>query len=434
MKNLTAGTQARLILFTFSLCYFTITAATFSSLGVVLPSMVSELDWDWTIAGLGFTCLGIACGPSSYLPSITIRKWGLPPTLIMGLFILIAGFILLFKTQTPLSYFSGCILLGIGYSFVGTVPGTYVITHFFKKHSTAFGIYYTVGGIGGIVGPITVWLATDVLGNWRFHWLVMLTAITIAVSLILVALLFTDTNSLKQPPKREKKELINKRVYETEQIWTFKSAIRAPQYLLLLATYSSCLFVMISVNSFSVSHIKEVGISFAQASALLSAVALCNAISRTVGGFIGEYVDPKIMLLVALILSASGMFTLSFAQSLPTIGYFSFAIGCGYGLTFLSCTVLLVRYFGTGPYLPLYSLMNVGATIASAAPLICGYLRDITGSFVPAFSIIGSIPILIFLCVIFMRPPRLGPQQQSEPVTPDLPINNMHGDANKSLQ
>jgi cyanate permease len=425
MKNLTKGTQAKLVLFTFSLCYFTITAATFSSLGVVLPSMVSELDWDWTIAGLGFTCLGIACGPSSYLPSITIRKWGLPATLIIGLIILIAGFILLFKTQTPASYFSGCILLGIGYSFVGTVPGTYVITHFFKKHSTAFGIYYTVGGIGGIVGPITVWLATDILGSWRFHWLVMLTAITIAVSLILITFLFTDTKSLKLPPKQEKADPAKKRVYETEQVWTFKTAVRTPQYLLLLATYSSCLFVMISVNSFSVSHIKEIGISFAQASALLSAVALCNAISRIVGGFIGEYIDPKKMLLVALLLSASGMFTLSYAQSLPTIGYFSFAIGCGYGLTFLSCTVLLVRYFGTGPYLPLYSLMNVGATIASAAPLICGYLRDITGSFVPAFLIIGSIPIIIFMSIIFMRPPRLTTQQKNDQNESEAINNNI---------
>tara|TARA_R110002153_G_scaffold124543_2_gene270881 strand:+ start:5882 stop:7069 length:1188 start_codon:yes stop_codon:yes gene_type:complete len=387
--------------------------------------MVSELDWDWTIAGLGFTCLGIACGLSSYLPSITIRKWGLPATLIIGLIILIAGFILLFKTQTPASYFSGCILLGIGYSFVGTVPGTYVITHFFKKHSTAFGIYYTVGGIGGIVGPITVWLATDILGSWRFHWLVMLTAITIAVSLILITFLFTDTKSLKLPPKQEKADPAKKRVYETEQVWTFKTAVRTPQYLLLLATYSSCLFVMISVNSFSVSHIKEIGISFAQASALLSAVALCNAISRIVGGFIGEYIDPKKMLLVALLLSASGMFTLSYAQSLPTIGYFSFAIGCGYGLTFLSCTVLLVRYFGTGPYLPLYSLMNVGATIASAAPLICGYLRDITGSFVPAFLIIGSIPIIIFISIIFMRPPRLTTQQKNDKNESEAINNNI---------
>ncbi|WP_158969410.1 CynX/NimT family MFS transporter [Paraglaciecola sp. L3A3] len=407
MPKISADKQAWFILSTFSLCFFVITAATFSSLGVVIPAMLGELDWDWTTAGFGFTCLGIACGLSSYLPSVTIRKLGLPATLFIGLMILGTGFITLFLTQIPMSYFAGCILIGTGYSFVGTVPGTYVITHFFKKHSTAFGIYYTIGGLGGVIGPITVWLATDVLGNWRFHWMVMLTAVTVSVGLILLALMFTDSERLKQPPKHEKTDQVKKRVYETEQVWTFKRAVKTPQYLLLMATYTTVLFVMIGVNSFSVTHLTEVGISFTQATTLLSAVALCNAISRIIGGFIGEYFDAKVMLLIALMLLALGMLVLSFGQSLPTIGFYSFAIGSGFGLTFLSCTVLLVRYFGTGPYLPLYSLMNVVATFASAAPILCGYLGDMTGSFILPFLIIGSLPVLMFIGISFMRPPRL---------------------------
>ena len=35
--------------------YFLATATTFTSLGVVLPSMINELEWNWTQAGLGFT-------------------------------------------------------------------------------------------------------------------------------------------------------------------------------------------------------------------------------------------------------------------------------------------------------------------------------------------------------------------------------------------
>ena len=39
----------------FSLILFLITAATYSSLGVVLPAMVKDLGWSWSEAGLGFT-------------------------------------------------------------------------------------------------------------------------------------------------------------------------------------------------------------------------------------------------------------------------------------------------------------------------------------------------------------------------------------------
>ncbi|MFT2090005.1 CynX/NimT family MFS transporter [Paraglaciecola sp. 2405UD69-4] len=423
MGKLTADIQARFVLCAFSLGFFVITAATFTSLGVVLPAMVTEMNWDWTTAGLGFTFLGIACGLSSYLPTVTIKNWGLPVTLITGLIILTAGFMILYTTATPVSYFWGCILIGTGYTFVGSVPGTYVITHFFKKHSTAFGFYYTVGGLGGVVGPIIVWLATDILGNWRYHWLVMLGAIIVSVLFMLASLLLTDAKRLQTPPEHKGANSKKQRVYETEQAWTFKRAVRTPQYLLLLAAYSTVLFVGITVNSFSVAHLTEVGVSFALASTLLSAEAFCNAISRIVGGFIGEYFEPKVMLQIALMLLAGGMFALSFGQTLLSLGFYSFAIGFGFGLTFLSCTVLLIRYFGTAPYLQLFSFMNVGATVAAAAPLLSGYLKDATGTFVPPFLLIGTLPILIFIGITFMRPPRLDLPSKTKPPTPSS--NNM---------
>jgi MFS family permease len=424
MVKTTTDAQAWFVLCAFSFCFFVITAATFTSLGVVLPAMVNELGWDWTIAGMGFTCLGIACGLSSYLPSLTIKKWGVSLTLVAGLVLLATGFVMLFTTTTPVTYFLGCVLMGTGYSFVGSVPGTYVITHFFKKQSTAFGVYYTVGGFGGVVGPVVVWLATDVLGNWRYHWLVMLGAIILSVALMLGSLLFTDGERLKTPPTQNKQATEKKRVYETEQVWTFRRAVRTPQYLILLAAYSTVLFVGITVNSFSVAHLTEVGISFALASTLLSAEAFCNAISRIVGGFVGEFFDPKILLQVALLLLSGGMFALCFGQSLAALGFYSFAIGFGFGLTFLSCTVLLVRYFGTAPYLPLFSLMNVTATVASAAPLISGYMSDLTGTFVPPFLMIGTLPLLVFLGVVFMRPPRLETTKDGKSQTIHHPVDH----------
>lgn len=406
MPKISADKQAWFILITFSFCFFVVTAATFTSLGVILPSMVSELGWDWTTAGLGFTFLGIACGTSGYIPTITIRKWGLSATLITGLVLLSTGFVVLYETNIPLTYFIGCILIGMGYAFVGSVPGTYVITHFFKKRSTAFGFYYTVGGLGGVVGPLVVWLATNVLGNWRLHWIVMLAAIIVAVSLMLLALLFTDRQKLKQPPTDTSKTT-TQRVYETEQVWTVKQALSSPQYLILCAAYTTVLFIGITVNSFSVSHLTEMGLSFAFASALLSAEALCNALSRIVGGFIGEFFEPKVMLQCALVMLAGGMLLLSLGQSPVILSLFSIAIGFGFGLTFLSTTVLLIRYFGPGPYLHLFSIMNLGATVAAIAPYICGSMRDLSGNFVAPFLLIGSLPILVFVGVVFMRPPRL---------------------------
>ncbi len=42
-----------------SVLLFLITAATYSSLGIVLPDMVREMHWNWAEAGFGFTLLGV---------------------------------------------------------------------------------------------------------------------------------------------------------------------------------------------------------------------------------------------------------------------------------------------------------------------------------------------------------------------------------------
>ena len=59
-----------------SLLYFLASAGTFSSLGVVLPAMVKELNWNWTQAGLGYTFLGVACGLSSLAAAACVRRLG----------------------------------------------------------------------------------------------------------------------------------------------------------------------------------------------------------------------------------------------------------------------------------------------------------------------------------------------------------------------
>ena len=88
---LQGSTRAKLSLAALSALFFLITAATFTSLGVVLPAMVTELKWSWADAGLGFTLLSVACGLASYAPTVAIRRFGVRPTLLAGAGVLAAG-------------------------------------------------------------------------------------------------------------------------------------------------------------------------------------------------------------------------------------------------------------------------------------------------------------------------------------------------------
>src|ERR1700742_2059348 len=147
-------TRAWITLAATSAVFFLITATTFSSLGVVLPAMIAELHWSWGAAGTGFSLLGVAAGIPAIIPSSLIRRFGVRTTLVAGSAAMAAAFASLALTHGLPLYFLGCLLMGLGFTLLATVPGTFLLARLFAQPSFAFGLYFTVGGLGGVAGPI----------------------------------------------------------------------------------------------------------------------------------------------------------------------------------------------------------------------------------------------------------------------------------------
>ncbi|CDG16633.1 CynX/NimT family MFS transporter [Xenorhabdus doucetiae] len=394
------------LLILLGMVYFLSTATTFTSLGVVLPSMINELGWSWTSAGLGFTLLGLTCGLSSFLPTLFIRKVGVRFTLFIGLLIFLAGFYHLYHTYAIASYFMGTALMGVGFTFLATVPGTYVISRLYEKQSLAFGFYFTIGGLGGVIGPWIYFLASRVWGTWRMHW--MISAIILSVFVILTIMTLQEGKREVAHAKavnQEHNRQDTPSIYRTRQRWTAHQALRTWQFYVIAATYTSFLWCGITVNSFAVAHIIEKGFSEAIAAGLLSSMAFINALSRLAGGAVGEWVDPKKLLIVSLTIIIVGLIALSSASSWPFLIAFTVCVGMGYGMTFLASSVLLANYFGRKPYLELFSVMNLISTLACLAPFFAGAIKDYSGSFTAAFLII-AVPVSVVLVVtLMMKPP-----------------------------
>jgi MFS family permease len=404
------------VLLSFSLLFFLVTAGTFTSLGVVLPDMVGELGWDWTAAGLGFTLLGVSCGLSSYPPAFMIRKLGVRATVLFGTAILVGGFLLLYVVQDVPTYFLAMLLAGTGFSFVATVPGTYMIARCFKRQSMAFGIYFTIGGVGGIVGPLIYFAAVGFWDEWRMHW--MIVAVLMGIAGVLTALLLREGEEEDRRAEKVAAAAVQEAssgVYVTNQKWTARQALRTPQFYIIAAGYVSFLLCGITVNSLSVGHLTEIGIAMGIAAGLLSFESFLNAASRAVSGFIGEYIDPKNLLIGSLALLVLGMIGLGIGTNWLALAVYAVGIGIGYGTTFLATSVLLMNYFGRAAYLELFSFMNVAATLASFGPFLGGYLRDVTGTFVWAFFLYALVPLAVMVAVFFMRPPvHALPEEEAE--------------------
>ena len=149
-----------------SALYFIITAATFGSLGLALPAMVGELGWSWTAAGFGFSLLGFLCGITSAVPAALVRRFGVRTCLMAGALVMALAFVCLARAHGLLLYFLGASLAGLGFTLLDSVPGTYLLSRLFQRPSFAIGLFFTIGGLGGVAGPLlySAWSALPATG------------------------------------------------------------------------------------------------------------------------------------------------------------------------------------------------------------------------------------------------------------------------------
>jgi len=410
-----------LLLAAFSLLLFLITASTYGSLGVVLPTMIGELKWSFEKAFLGFTVLGVFTGASSWLPAILIRRFGVRGTLLAGAVVLAGGFIGIANAESLLSYYAGAAACGVGFQMAALIPGTHVLSSLFKKRALPFGIYFTFGSLGGAAGPwMALTLMADSSGDWRLYWVIQ-AALAAAAGLVCALMvggsqwLTAAAHEVDLEVEQEAREApAAARVYRTPYEWTVRQALRTPQFYVLAAAYFSHLLVGVTVASVSVTHLTELGVAAgvgavaagAVAAKMLSLESLMQTLARLGGGALGDRVDPRWLLVFAQGMLVIGLLALAKAASPALMLIYAIGTGVGFGLTVLTVTVLLLNYYGRQSNLELFSLTCLVGAVSAAGPFVAGAMRDRLGGFAPTFQLFAVVTAAVFLAVLMMRPPK----------------------------
>ena len=401
-----------LLVAVFSLLLFLITAATYSSLGVVIPAMVPELGWSWEHAFLGFTILGVFTGLSSWLPALLIRRIGVRGAILVGVAVMAGGLACLSRVHALPIYFFGTALCGIGFQMAALIPGTHVLSAIFKERALPFGIYFTFGALGGVAGP---WMVVSVLGathnDWRLYW--ALQAVAVGLVGLACAVAVGGPRWLEQAGEALDRELDAEAkagktpsgVYHTDHEWSVRDAVRTPQFYVLLAAYFSHLLAGISAASLTQAHLTQLGVAGAVAAGMLSLEGGMQVVARLGGGVIGDRVDPRWLLVFAQGLLVVGLLALSHATTPLLLTLYAVGVGVGFGLTVLAVSLLLLNYFGRRNNVELFSLTCLIGAVSAAGPFIGGFVRDRVGSFTPAFELFAALTAVVFLAALFMRPP-----------------------------
>ena len=374
-----------------SALFFQITAATFTSLGVVLPAMVAELRWGWADAGLGFTLLAVACGLASLAPTVVMRTLGVRATLLGGGAVLAAGLALFATAHGTGAYFAGASLAGVGFALAAIIPGAYVLARSFAKPSLPMGLYFTAGGLGGAAGPLLGRLGVQTA--WRDYWWAMAAASLLLAALAALAVDPRWTRDQATPGSAP------------VEGWGVRRALLHPAFWVVTFAYTAYLMCGVTVNYAAVQHLGERGVGAGAAAGLLAAENLINAGARAAGGALGQRVDPRRLVIAALAALIVGMAALGVTHGGWTAWVYALGVGGGYGLSYLATAVLLLRWFGPRRNLELFSVMALVSTLAAVGPWAAGAIHDRMGSFAPALWAGAAIAAAALVATALVRAP-----------------------------
>lgn len=396
-----------LIFLVLSADFFVVVGSTYGSLGVALPYMIDEMGWSWTSAGSGFTILALMTGLGSILPALIIHRLGVRANYLGGGVLMAAGFGLLALTTDLPRYFLGTFLVGLGFPLLANVPGVQVLTQWLPdRRSLAIGAFMTIGGLGGVAGPLLVTGIVELSGSWRLHWALM--AVSILALGVLSALIVKpapespDSGHADSPVPESGG---SSRVFYTRRNWTGREALKTPQYILIVLAMTMSMFCVVTSNTWAVAHMGTMGVAAIIAAASLSGTAAINAASRMVGGLVATRIDPKWLLASALAAEAVGMLALAVADNKLAIALFAIGEGYGFGMSLFATTVLLLNYFGAKHNAKLLGTLNLLTTIAMLGPVLAGAIADHFGSIAILLQAYAGVLLLVLVGIALMRPP-----------------------------
>jgi MFS family permease len=369
-----------------------------------------------SVQALGYGIVGPAAGWAS-------DKYGPKWVILAGIFIMVAGCVLMFFVDSLWSLLVVWgILIGIGYSLGFTVITDKAIVNWFvKKSGIALNVKFAMQSISGMVLlPVIAWLITQY--GWR--WTCLIAGIVITVVCFPLVWIFIKPKRpeyygllpdgearVSQPQKVNidgKTDLITK---EGSHQFTLKQALKSHTFwtMILLFTFSGLASPIMTVHC--IPFLTDMGISPVQAASMMSIWLTCSIPVRIIVGFVVDRLKTRnlhFLLAAGYIIQAVGVALFLFTKN-PAMIYVWFVLyGIGSGLSSAPFLTMLADYFGRqsfGAIIGVIMLFNLPVNLA--APVYVGWVYDSTMSYTNVFTLFAILLAGSAVVSCFITTPRL---------------------------
>jgi len=377
------------------------------SLGVFFEPMRNEFGWTNAQTASGVTIFFWVYAVSAPLVGQLARRIGVRKTVLMGGLLLGGGGIILSQVQALWQlYLAWGVIAALGAAALYIIP-TMVLSKFFhKKRGSAVG-WSSVGVSAGqaLIIPQVAKLIPS--WGWRSSMLFLSALVVCITSLIGYLFLREDPEELGLFPDGANKPPNELHDDALQEDWTPRRATGDWTFRILAISYFFTTGGIISMLTFVVPHMINIGISPIEASGAFSVIGVMSALGSILFGFFSDRFGRKKTIVVT-----TGLIAVAFAVStmIPANLTMLYAWAVLYGLSYGGApeqfAAIVTDYFGTTHNTTLFGLLTLAGGIGGGLfPLIGGWLVDQTGDYYATLLFLGVAMACASILAFMTKPP-----------------------------
>lgn len=266
------------------------------------------------------------------------------------------------------------------------------------------GIVAAGGGFGIMTMPLLINWLISVYG-WRISY-VTIGIITLVLIVTAAQFLKRDPSELGLLPHGEidiGAELKNSAL-QTSGL-SLNVALHTRQFWILSITTFIASFILNLITVHIVIHATGLGISPVSAAAVLSTVGGVSIAGRITLGIVADRIGNKAALVIGFTLTFLSCILLFLAKEELAFYFFAILLGSGGWAWVVLVSPIVADLFGLRAHGVVYAVVMFAGTIGGAVgPIIAGYIFDIAGSYMLAFTICAIGGIISLLLMVSLKP------------------------------
>ncbi len=395
-------------------------------LGVFIIPMQEELGWSRATISLGFTIGSMTGSATTFIIGSLLDRYG-ARVIVASTGIIIAGAMLgLAAMDQPWQFW---VLFGIGRgaALAGVQVGTSVAlaNWSIRRRGRAMAMKGMGLRIGQATFPLMIF-AIMAVSTWR-HAYLALAGLTFLCIVVPSALYIrrrpedmglypdgmapdavpVDGNSVTSQPTRGRQQ-------GYEESWTLAEARRTPAFWFIVLFTLLSPFALGSLNLHMVANFQDKGISAGLAVSILSIFAATSSLTVLPWGFLAERVHVRYAVMLMCVFQGLSIVLIILAKTAPVAVAFGLVFGVAQGGWTVMQNLVFTDYFGRRHAGAIRGFSAPFRMLGPLGPLFTGYIRDVTGSYNPAFKILAGVFIVMFIFMLLAVPPKKGPSTEEQ--------------------